>query len=564
MDIKLDGNRCRTTSPYDVRVTRALLKLEGMKRWGVNRSLSFENTPYNLEVWRSTFPEARIEGREALESPTEAAQAIFDVPSTRPCFQFRTPPRAHQKRALEKLSSLTACGLFMDIGTGKSWTGIAMIGQRWCAGRSDHVLLIAKNGVHEQWVEEQIPQHMSPSVPYKCWIFDPHRKAGRRAFEQLLQFDGLKIFAINIDAINTKAGEKFILEFLAAARGRATIIVDESQDIKNWNAGRTKAAIKYAKLCAFRMIMTGTPIARDLLDLFSQFQFLDESIIGHRYITTYKSHYCVYEDTDFGPKLVGHKNVEQLYKRIDPYIFRITSEEALDLPPKVYDPRKFVLTSQQLKMMQQLKDNFFASLPSGSQLNVKNAAALIIKLQQIACGWLADDDGNIERFENPRIDAMKDIIDQRSGKVIIWCRFHEDIDNVMKALGSGARHYYGLTEQSDRAEAKRLFIDKTSSVRWLVASAETAGTGLDGLQHACSTNIYYSQSYNALARWQSEGRTWRDGTTETVTYFDLIAKGSPDLGILRNIRKKKEISDLTLDDFRRLLDMEGADEAFAT
>jgi len=564
MNIKIEGNRCRTTSAYNVRVLRALSKLEGMKRWGAERTLSFENTPYNLEIWRQTFPEATIEGGMPIAPTGVVADAPFDLKGDRPRFAYRTQPRAHQKAALEKLAGKPAVGLFMDIGTGKSWTAIAMIGMRWCAGQSDHVLLIAKNGVHQQWVSEQIPQHISPVVHWKAWVWK-EGKAASAKFEAMLKFDGLKIFAINIDAIRTKKAETAILRFLQAANGNATIIEDESQDIKNLSSERTKAAIKFRKLCKYAMIMTGTPIAKDLVDLFSQFAFLDESIIGHRYMTTFKNQYCVLQPNPFSPKpkVVGHKNVEELYKRIDPYIFRITTEEALDLPPKVFISRPFVLSAEQIKIMKDLKEQFFSDFGNDDAASVRNAASLLTKLQQVSCGFLPMDDGSFRELPNPRLEELLTILEQREGKAIVWCRFNRDIINVKNAMNKiepgSAVDYYGNTSAAMRNENKDNFLDPKSGVRYLVASPEAAGTGLN-LQGICRTNVYYSNSFNSLARWQSEGRTWRDGTTGTVTYFDLVARKSPDAKILANLRAKKDISTLTLDDYRKLLLMEEEDE----
>ncbi len=556
MDIKVEGNRIKTTSEYDVRILRAMNGLEGMKRWGNNRQFTFENTPHNIEVWRNTFPSCKIEGM-AQEAPQEAADAIFDGYSDREPFVYKTSPRAHQKHAIDKIANHKACGMFMDVGTGKSWTAIAILGKRYCEAKSDYVLLVAKNGVHSQWVEEQIPEHMSPSVPWKAWIY----KKGKRAEKELdamMTSTGMKIFAINIDAIATDAGEKYIMQFLKAAKGTATMIIDESQDIKNISANRTKAAIKYGNLCAYRMIMTGTPIAKNVVDLYSQFKFLDEKILGHRYLTTFKNHYCVFEQSDFGPVVIGHKNIEELYNRIDPYIFRITSEEALDLPPKVYINRKFDLSDRQISVMNELRQNFFTESEKDKFTSVSNAAGLLTKLQQISCGYMPLDEGGFVDFPNPRLEALKDILEQRSGKAIIWCRFNKDIEIVCKELGNRAVHYYGKTTSNDREVNKKLFLDPKSSIDYLVASPEAAGTGLN-LQGICQTNVYYSNSFNSLARWQSEGRTWRDGTYGTVMYFDLIAKKSPDSKILANLKSKKSISDLTLDEYRKLIMMENGD-----
>lgn len=859
MNLKIENTRIKTTSDYDPRILLALNKLEGMKRWGKGRVLSFENSHFNLAVWRSVFPGATIEGPptdgKALPGPPEGAGGLFEAATDRPCFRFKTPPRAHQRSALAKIGERPAAGLFMDIGTGKSFCGVALAAQRWCAGLSEHLLLIAPSGVHTQWVsgeDSPFQQHMSEIVPWRAWIYRKGNRRALEAYEKLLTFEGLKIFVINIDALGADYAEPLILKFLNAAGGKATIYVDECfekgtmistpfgkkpietimkgdlvdstsgirevkevsikksstikvvlengvsinctgnhkfftdigwveaskldgrrvfdaksvrillegtcseeeqvlqqillsementvssriqreslpeqgkefenikfakryetsnycsneirgsfasirsrqnfsndqedrsqtkdnrrererisgsaktiidsftkrfssgggnnfrkilggwlskllqsgyrfagkkngnrsgwwnsqyfegkgkrqkerqkirgigvdcievkqqicpvnvfnlevegsphyyangilvhncQLIKSISARRTKAALKFSALARYKLIMTGTPIAKDLVDLYSQFKFLDEQIIGQHYITTFKNRYCEFAQTAFGPKIVGHKNVEELYRKIDPYIFRITSAEALDLPPKMFIRRTFELKWSQIEIMNDLRANFFALFGNDDQAIVKNAIGLLTRLQQVSCGFIPNDKGEIVNLDNPRLDALLSIIEQRSDKLIVWCRFQQDIRNVSAALGAEAVTYYGPDTEAERAVNKARFIED-EKVRWLVASPATAGTGLDGLQRVCTTNVYYSNSFSSLHRWQSEGRTWRDGTSKSVAYFDLVAKKSPDNFILKNLQEKKDISDLTLDQCRNLLEFKEIPES---
>lgn len=557
MDCLIDGNRVRTTGPYDVRVVRALNRLEGMKRWTAQRSLSFENTPYNLEVWRATFPDAKIEGAPAptpIAGPTVAADGLFDLPGTRPAFRFKTPPRAHQKAALAKLGHMPVSGLFMEVGTGKSWTAIALMGQRWCSGQIDRVLLTAPNGVHKQWAREQLPAHMSDAVQWRRFIFGPNTKKAKLEFEAFMKFDGLKILIVNLESLNTARATETVLRFLSGAGARTMMVVDESHRIKNGDAAVTKAAMKFGTLSKFRLIMTGTPLARDLEDKYAQFKFLDERILGHRYVTTFRNYYCEYMDSDYGPRLIGHKNLEEFYRRIDPYIFRIKTEEAYDLPPRNYVEKRFELSDEQLHHMTELRDQFFTEVGDDQTLFVKNSASLLMRLQQIGCGYLPMEEG-FKKLPNPRLDELQRIIEQREGKIIVWCRFRQDVEWVAEVYGTRALKYYGPTKPSEREANIKAFMDAHSGRDILVASQAAAGTGLN-LQGLCQTNIYYSNSFNAFDRWQSEGRTWRDGTTRPVTYFDLIARKSPDQTILSNLKKKRSLSDLVLDELRHLFEFE--------
>lgn len=556
MDLLIDGNRCKTVGAYDRRIVRAIVRFEGMKKWMNKDTFSFENTPYNLEVWMQTFPETKVDGGTPIAGLTEAQGADFEVVRTLPTYTHKNPPGEHQERALKKWESKDSFALLMDMGTGKTYTGLTKAALRYCAGESEHLLIIARNGVHAQWAFDEAPKHYSSDFPYKAVVFGK-LKRDAVAFDHLLRFVGLKIFCINIDAINTKTGEERIMQFLRAARGRAMIYVDESQDIKEWSSQRTKAAVRFGKLARYKAILTGTPIGKSVVDLFSQFNFLDEAILGHRFITTFRNRYCDFTMGDHGPVVVGHKNVEELYRKIDPYSFRITTEECYDMPERMWIPKHFALTELQLKLMKDLKDNFFAEFAGDKILFVKNAAGLIMRMQQISCGFLPDEEGNLIRLNsNPRMDELRHIIDQLSGKVIIWARFQEDIESIKAELGDQAIAYYGKTKKGDEREnVKRQFIDD-STTRFLVANPSVAGAGLDGFQSVCFTNIYYSNSFSALDRWQSERRTWRKGTTHPVTYFDLVANKSPDKRILEILKKNRDISDLTLDEFRLLIESE--------
>ena len=186
-------------------------------------------------------------------------------------------------------------------------------------------------------------------------------------------------------------------------------------------------------------------------------------------------------------------------------------------------------------------------------MTVNNAAVMLMRLQQLACGYIKMEDGTYMDLErNPRLDALLRLRAQTSGKAITWCRFNKDIENVTKALGAGAVSYYGPTSTGDRTEAKHRFINDPACTD-IVANPAAMGKGVDGLQEACQLAIYYSNSFDAIHRWQSEDRIHRIGQAGTATYFDLVARGSPDRAILANLRRKKGLSDLVLDDIKRII-----------
>jgi SNF2 family DNA or RNA helicase len=165
-----------------------------------------------------------------------------------------------------------------------------------------------------------------------------------------------------------------------------------------------------------------------------------------------------------------------------------------------------------------------------------------------------DDPDEATKFEylpNPRMKALKDVLRARIGKKVIWCRFTKDIELGMREFND-AVSYYGGNGRDERSENKQQFINN-KHVQNMFSNPAVGGTGVDGLQKVARTAIYYSNSYNSVQRWQSEDRIDRIGMGEgSSTYIDLVARDTVDLPILRNLRKKKQLSDLVLDDIRQL------------
>ena len=311
----------------------------------------------------------------------------------------------------------------------------------------------------------------------------------------------------------------------------------------------TESVTALGRRCMYRRIATGTPIGKNLLDALSQYQFLDEGILGHRYKTSFLAEYCVMGGFE-NNTVIAHKNEEQFWAKVAPYTFRITKEEAdLGLPPKVYDRHHYMA----------LKADMITRLDNGELYTVSSAIALLVRLQQVACGFISiagDEEAGIpdriQYLKNNRLEALDTILREREGKTVVWARFNEDIKAISNHLGKECLEYYGATSTADRLIAKQRFLDPNDPARILVANPAAGGTGLN-LQGDCRTVIYYSNSFDAINRWQSEDRVHRIGMKFPVTYFDLVAKNTIDSRILSNLRIKKSLADLALDDIRKMI-----------
>lgn len=549
---------------YGEGLTQFLLSNSGRKGFLKDgMTYYFETSQRNIEFWMECFPHCQFEDNRVKAAPPSVGgiDSFFMVKrKERPAFSIKTAQYAHQVRGFEKIKDLPLTALYMGTGTGKTKMSIDKTVYLWCGHNIDALLVMTKKGVHEQWVDEELPKHVPDNIPWKAHAWQGmSTKWERNQFEDMMKNpDILRVFTVNIDAISTKKGFAIIQEFIRRAAGRVYGLVDESQDISDPDSVRGQTLQQIRDLIHYRSILSGTPITVSLENVWGQFHFLDVDIIGHKYQTAFRSEYCRLGGFQ-GKAIVGHRNLEVFYRRIDGVTFRATKEDDLDLPPKVYKNEAFKLTDKQRALYETLKKKFLVELENGATVTVDHAATMIMRLQQITCGFVTDEDGTVQYLDNPRLEraiALDDEIGKKEKK-IFWCRFKDDAKFLLDAFGSRAVGYVGATSDADRARNKTLFLDKNSGKDIFVSNPAAGGTGLN-LQGECAYAIYYSNSFNAAHRWQSEDRIHRIGTHKTTHFIDLIASRTVDARIVKNLKDKREFAQLVLDDIRKMIALEAA------
>lgn len=572
MKLEIDIKSTIASGAFGAGTSRLLMTLEGRKSWIGASQLRFETTEHNLRSFRAIFPNTEerdkrmateaMDGGQGLASWGKDVGSPIHLPRSplydHACPPFKTKPYNFQLRAFQRFKDApidprspqpgTLFALFGEAGTGKTKTTIDILCHRWLTNQITGALIFTKKGVHHQWVEEQLPEHMWDIVEWEAEAW-----GGKRWKMEPRAWDKLQIWVANTDMVKSDRSRVSLWPFVKTHGRSWMMVVDEAHDIKNVSSKRSQKIHAIGACTDQRAIMTGTPIAVDLTDEWAQFKFLDERIIGQKYKTAFMAQFCLIGGFD-GRTVIGHRNLEHFNQIVAPFIFRVTKEEVLDLPPKIYDTVLFDLSDTQKVHLKSLKENFLTQLDNGEVSTVLNAAAMLMRVQQLTCGYIIDDEGGYTMLEeNPRLDALENLCEHREGKKIIWCRFNHDVELLSKRYGSKAVTYHGPTKPADREIARQRFLDPNSGIEFFIANPAAAGTGLN-LQGHCRTAIYYSNSFNAIDRWQSEDRIHRIGMIGSVTYFDLVARGSFDRKILANLRNKKSLSDLVLDDLRRLVD----------
>ena len=467
-------------------------------------------------------------------------------------FKYKTKPYKHQEEALFKSFARDNYAYFMEMGCGKSKVLIDNITWLYENKHIDTAIIIAPKGVYMNWKNSEIPSHLPDDVPHKMYIW----KSNANKSEKIILEEGvrsrviLRILLVNVEAFATAKVKKYLQAFIH--RSNFLLAVDESTTIKNIKAKRTKEILKLGQSAKYKRILTGSPITQSPMDLYSQCYFLDKDLLGFDSYWSFQGRYAIIRQTRIGnhsfQQIVGFRNLSELTDKLHRFSYRVTKEQALDLPEKIYTTREVNLTSDQIKHYNSMKDSAVALLDGGDMVTAPEVMTRLLRLQQLLCGYLVTDDGETVEIANHRIDAMLDTIEEMDGKVIIWSRFRHDIKKIRKALekdyGSGTVvTYYGDTSQEDRDKAIDRF-QNDEGTKFFVGNAQTAGRGLT--LTAATNVIYYSNDFNLETRIQSEDRCHRIGQKNNVLYVDLVVPDSIDIHIVKVLQSKITLAGKTL------------------
>ena len=463
-------------------------------------------------------------------------------------YPFKNKPFIHQAAYLQRFWEDPHVALLADMGTGKSFMLINNAAMLYDKGKINAMLIIAPKGVYRNWYKSEIPKHMPDHVTYKmaCWSPAP-RKAERQEMEEMWNcVDAMRILIMNIEAFSTEKGMTYARTFLRVTQ--AFMAIDESTTIKTPTAKRTKNIIKVGKEAVYKRIATGSPVTKSPLDLYSQCEFLSPDCLNAHSYYAFQARYAVLVErkmsTHTFKQIVGYRRLDELQHKLNDFSFRVTKEECLDLPDKVYTRREIELTAEQRKAYDQMKLMALAEV-EGNLMSTNNALTQLMRLHQIVCGHVKMDDGQQLDIPSNRVNELLATVAETQGKVIIWANYRRDIENIRIALAkeygmTSVATYFGDTEAEERQEIVEKFQDPDSDLRFFVGNPRTGGYGLT--LTAANLVVYYSNSFDLEVRLQSEDRAHRIGQTSKVTYVDFITPGTVDEHIVKALRNKINIA----------------------
>jgi Superfamily II DNA/RNA helicases, SNF2 family len=473
-------------------------------------------------------------------------------------YTSRTTAHAHQIEALNRLRARPdTFALLMGTGTGKTKVVLDEWGER--VSEIPNLLVVAPAGSYANWYLDRSPEepseatkHLDPALRKDMLLHHWNSGGGvgwketTKAF--LKERSRPRMFVVNVEALSSV--DRMVTACQTFLTSAPTLVcVDESSRIKGHNTLRTKAVMKLGGLAASRRIATGLVTPQSPMDLWSQFAFLNPAILGCRTFAGFRSTYAITRKEHFpGARwpveiIVGFRNLDQLAKRIEPYSYRVHKEDCLDLPEKVYTTRDVALSDEQSKAYRELKEFATTKLEAEAHVTATSVITQILRLHQLLCGHLVDEQGIVHELSEQRTSALLDVLAEHDGKAVIWVSYEHSLKKLYarleKEYGPGCVAAFWGGNRSERLDDETRF--KTDpNCRFMLATPGAGGMGNTWI--VADLVIYFSNSYDLEQRVQSEDRTHRMGQSKSVTYVDLVARGTVDEKILQALRAKINLS----------------------
>ena len=447
-----------------------------------------------------------------------------------------TPPmHNYQKYAMNFIITHPYCGLFLEMGMGKTYTTLMALCN---LNLKSHVLVIApKNIARSTWIDEiekwQIPFRT------KSLIVKPNgknfTKKERLAIYQQVLNDPPTVYFINRELIPDLVGNLPVWPF-------PNVVIDESQSFKTYNSKRFKALKSIRPFVERMILLTGTPTPNGLMDLWSQIYLLDQGYRLGNFITRFREQY-------FYPTLYvqGHPvgwelksgAESEIYRRISDIVISMKNTK-LQLPELTMNDVYVHMDESEMKLYQRMKKDQVLTFDKVGDVTAVNAAVLAAKLSQMASGALyTDEKRNFKIIHKKKLEQVAYILRNLDSPAIIAYHFQSDLimlENYLKDVGIDAYRFDGSPEMIHTWNEGKIPV--------MLLQPASAGHGLN-LQQGGHTLIWYTMPWSLEEYLQCNARLYRQGQSEHTVIHHILCKGTIDERI-HNILQKKDASQSAL------------------
>ena len=458
---------------------------------------------------------------------------------------MKTIPMKHQTDVFNKIKNKNFFALFMEYGTGKSYCALQWIEHNWLRLQKGVLIVGKKMNIQEgnAWPTEiKTHTNMTYTILNGSW---------QNKLDKLLQYPRSDIYLINYESIPSML--KWLQDFSFKA-----IIFDESTQIKNIKAIRTKRALKLAEGIPHRAILTGFPVSEHLDEIWSQYYAIDfgTALTDNywKFLHTYFKHWR------FGWSLKKGAD-KTIIDKVKKNSLFMKLRDCVDLPPRIYKYIALEPTKEQKKYMTELKEEFAITIGESKTIEYKHVLPTIEKSLQICSGFMyldkdLENNGAIRHFSTPKTECIKNLIEEIPNKKIIWCRYVAEVEMLSELL----KHNYVLMISSKNFEAANLAnLNKFKTDKKYNTLITTYALLESGETLAMANySIHYSHIWSNNMTLNAKHRVYRKGSEihNKVVYIHLYLKDTVEEVVLKTLQKKKSMQKKLKEDMEQWVNKE--------
>jgi SNF2 family DNA or RNA helicase len=448
-------------------------------------------------------------------------------------------------------------GLFADPGMGKTRMALKVSERAFGRSQIEAMIVVSPNSVKTNWCAwdhmqedgeiDEVQKHLGTDHVIRGVWLSGATGANKKAWEQFERdiakpHTKLIILSVNYESFLTEQFFEFMQAFCKKYRTR--IVPDESTRIGKPGSQRTKRVTKLGKLAVQKSLLTGTPILKSPMKIFSQARFLSDKALGYTSFFPFRNRYCKMGGFQM-KQIVDYKNLDELSEKIATWSFRLKAEDHLkNMPPRDWKKHYVDMTPEQARAYKTMRQEFFAQV-DGTEITANIVLAQMTRLQQILGGYISKDGVDHEIIppaKNPKMRETLSIIeDYRS---IVWFRFKPELAGMAQLLRDEGIPFFefhgGMTDTEKLAVRKAFFRGERQVV---LGTTSTGGIGIDEFKVA-NTVCFFSNDFDTERREQAEKRTWRIGSDKDtlIRYRDILVPNSVDTKIIKVLRGDAQLS----------------------
>lgn len=458
-------------------------------------------------------------------------------------------PHNYQKKAIQFLLERAVGGLFLDLGLGKT-----------------SCILSAVKILKERKIIKKVLIIAPLRVCYSVWPAEVQKWSNFNHLRVEVLHGPKKHHAIQRDAdiylINPDGLPWLMTEGRLAKLGADTLVVDESSAFKHSSTQRFKLLKSVLSEFRRRYILTGTPAPNGLLDLFGQVYILDQGLALGRFITHYRQNYFVptgYQGYDWKPKPDAEK---EIYDKLRPMVLRMEAADYLELPDRIDNTVVVQLPDKARRAYTEMELLFLTALDNGEAITAPSAAAVGVKLRQLANGAMYRNiEARVEArteseewvaYHDAKLDALDEIVEAQQGRpVLVAYEFDHDAARIRKRFPKAQF----LADAKGRRVEDMIASWNRGEIEMLVAHPASAGHGLN-LQAGGNTVVWFGLTWNLELYQQFNARILRQGNShDHVVIHHIVAKDTVDEAVMKALASKDKTQNRLLDALKEYADV---------